>query len=303
MTPDMKRYETYLQRLYKNRQESPETEMLGQATKRFTEPFSIINKKLQATLNMDKASVGAKIMASLQGQQQIQGMAENMSDKAVTMRSERIGKIDESIAQTEANMAAEREREKQEKAAKNTSTLRAGLTAAGFIAAALLAIPTGGITLAAIPAIAGAGALGGLAGQFAGGFVGINKGGHLSADPDEWDMQATVGALQEAGQIGTQMAVDANMKKNLATMSATMPVIGSMIEKMNEKQAPIFAFGLKNAILYGDEPTIKDYLFSWQKQIGALENGVEPESNYWDIMRSPVGENDNEYNYRKGGGL
>jgi hypothetical protein len=214
-------YDRYLKRLQSQKNERPELEMVSRGIRSLSEPFTAMNRQLARTLNMDNASLGAKIVAQQRGQMQIHGMAEQMGSQAQQQYAQRNQQLDTEIAKAEA-MA---EQERAQKAQKNTQMLRAGISAAGMIVGAALAIPTGGLSL-----VAGA-ALGGGLGSALGGFVGIGKGGQLSVDPEDWDMNATVEGLQQAGSIYASEATSRKMQTATQEVTTKMP---ALVKKMQE---------------------------------------------------------------------
>jgi len=197
-------WQNYLTKLSSTRSEQPELKAMSITNRTFTEPFSVLNRKMQGILNMDNASVGAKIQAALKGQQQVQNMQEQMSDKALTMQSDRIAQQDTEIAKAQLAVDQEQEQLKAERQAKNTQILRKGLEVAGSITGLVLGH---GSTSAM--------SLGGSIGKTASSFFGIDKSGHVTADPEQWDMDQAVAGLQETGGI---LARQANTKQTQSKM-------------------------------------------------------------------------------------
>jgi hypothetical protein len=281
-------YEKYLQRLQSQKMDRPELDIMSRNIRSLSEPFSSMNRQLSRAMTVDNASIGSKIMANFQGQQQIQSMASDFGAQAQQAAQQRNEKLDDKIFQAEQAV----EQEKKAKAAKNTQMLRAGLSAVGMIAGGLLAIPTGGLSI-----VAGA-AIGGGIGGALGGFAGIDKGGHLSVDPEEWDMNATVEGLQQAGSVYASETTSNKIKQDAKDLVKNAGAMSQKIQQMPENVATELLQRRNIAISVNDLDMVKQIdneVLNWQPY-------VNPNINKQTIRNNLYPPNANDYLYDTYGG-
>jgi hypothetical protein len=112
---------------------------------------------------------------------------------------------------------------------------------------------TGGASM-----LAGA-ALGGAIGQTASGFMGINKDGKLSLDPDEWDMDTI-----EQGMVSTvtQLATNANQRAMKNTFGAYAENSGRIMKYINDNpnNATQVMFDIQRLLSGGNEVELREYI-------------------------------------------
>jgi hypothetical protein len=220
-----------------------------------SQPFNIMNRKMAQMTQAGGASTAAQVAALSEGRQDWNRMQSNMYSQTMDAIGEREERLDTKIAEVELQNEQYKEQQRREKAAKRTGLLRTVVSGIGMAAGAALAPLTGGASM-----LAGA-ALGGAIGQTASGFMGINKDGNLSLNPDEWDM----GTIEQ-GMVSTvtQLATNANQratKKTYDTYSKNSDRIMKYISE-NPDSAMQVRFDLEQLLSNGDEAGLSGYLDS-----------------------------------------
>ena len=195
---------------YKNRltarlQENPEMEMMSRSIAGISLPFQQLNNQLQSSLQQGNATPGAKVLATTRGQQQLQETSSGIYTQAISAKNQRTDALQNEIGKVTMQEEQYDEQKKAEKAAKRTAVLRTALQIAGGVAGGIV----GGIPGAKI----GAGL-----GQSAGGLVGIDKNGHLTAEPDQMDPEAI---MQGAGQVFSAYSTKVN-EKSISDMTVKL---------------------------------------------------------------------------------
>ena len=241
-------YTKYRQRLMGKMQEQPELRLMNRSIASMSQPFQELNNQLQSMLQQGNASPGARVSATLRGQQQLQDERSSIFSQALTTMEQRQGQLGDKFAEVSMKEAELHEQQKQEKADKQTNALRTGLQIAGMVAGIALAPATGGMSL-----MASAG-LGASLGQMAGGFVGLDKNGNLTAKPEQYDTQAIMQGASSA--IGTY-AGHLN-EKNMAAASTELagalsdPMISERLSKMPTEQIALISGQLQYMIQTGN---------------------------------------------------
>lgn len=252
-------YEKYKKRLFTRMQDNPELQLMNQSISKLSRPFQEINNQLQASLQQGNASAGAKVQATLRGQQQLQGVQQQLYEPLLNNMTMRNTQIQEKYADLSMQEEQWEDQQKAEKAQKNTKILRAGLTIAAMAVGALLAAPTGGVSL-----VAGA-SIGASLGTLGGGFMGINKKGNLSVDPDDWDAEAIVqgasGVLSTYASHLNEQSV-AQMSNDFATKMNDPKIMETLATKMPKEQLYLWYGQITGAIMRGDRPTFDQLLNS-----------------------------------------
>lgn len=191
-----KQYDRYLNRLRNIKANRPEMQMYERNTAMMAQPFNILNRKVAQMTQAGGASTAAQVAALNEGRSQWNQMQQQGFGQAMAASAQREGQLDMKIAEVEFAKGQHEAQKKEEKKAKRTAALRAGLQAAGMLIGAAAAPATGGMALLA------SASLGGAIGQTAGGFLGINGKGQLTADPAEWDAEMIMqGLVSTAGQL------------------------------------------------------------------------------------------------------
>lgn len=239
-------YENYLNRLRNIKLNRPEMQVYERNMAQMAQPFNILNRKMGQMTQRGGASTASQVAALNEGRDQWNQMQRQNYGQALDSASQREGAIDMKIAEVSFQNDQYKEQQKKEKAAKRSDTLRTILSGVGMAAGAALAIPTGGMSL-----MAGA-ALGGAIGQTASGFMGIDKDGNLSVDPDDWDVNVIEQGLTSTV---TQLASNANQQttKNMMGMISSQAGNISQYVMSNPDMANVFLFQIENAMQSGNE--------------------------------------------------
>lgn len=245
-------FETYLNRLRNIKASRPEMRVYEQNLSRLAQPFNILNRKMASLTQRGGASTASQVAALNEGREQWNQMQRESYNTAVESAGKREEAIDLKIADVEMQNEQYKEQKRKEKAANRSGILRTVLSGIGMGAGALLAAPTGGMSM-----LLGS-ALGGAIGQTASGFMGINKDGNLSLDPDEWD----IGAIEQ-GLTSTVQSLAANA--NQTETKGKMGLITDNATKLNQyimdnpDQAPSLQFQLENLIINGSQDDMDNW--------------------------------------------
>ena len=203
-------YERYLNRLRGIKASRPEMKLYERSIASMAAPYNILDRKVAQMTQAGGASTAAQVAALNEGRSQWNQLQQEGYTQALQTATNREAALDTKIAEVEFANEQYKEQKKAEKAAKRSEALRTGLQVAGMIAGAALAAPTGGMSL-----MMGA-SLGGSIGQVAGGFVGVNKKGNLSMNPEEWDTGLISQGLASTASI---LSTHANQQDTKAMMA------------------------------------------------------------------------------------
>lgn len=246
-------YENYLNRLRNIKSSRPEMRVYEQSLSRLAQPFNVLNRKMASLTQRGGASTASQVAALNEGRNQWNQLQQENYGTAVQAAGNREQAIDLKIADVEMQNEQYKDQQRKEKAAKRSGLLRSIISGVGMGAGALLAAPTGGMSM-----LLGS-ALGGAIGQTASGFMGINADGNLSLDPDEWD----VGAIEQ-GLVSTvqSLATNANEQEMKAKMGLLTENAGNFSKYINANpdQAPILQFQLENYLLNGSQGDLETWL-------------------------------------------
>jgi hypothetical protein len=237
-------YEKYLNRLRNIKTSRPEMQVYERNMAKLAEPYNILNRKMAQMTQAGGASTAAQVAALNEGRQQWNTLQQDNYSQALGAASQREERIDTKIAEVEFQNDQYKDQQRREKSAKRTGALRTALSGIGMAAGAALAIPTGGMSM-----LAGA-ALGGAIGQTASGFMGINKDGNLSLDPEEWDTGVIEQGLTSAV---TQLATNASQRETRDKLGLINDQAGgiSRFIQDNPDAAPVISFQIMNTLENG----------------------------------------------------
>lgn len=241
-------YSKYKQRLFSKIQENPELRLMNKAIAQTAMPFQELNNQLQSSLQMGNASPGAKVAATLRGQQQLQDERQQMYGQAVDAMQNRTGQLEDKLGEVMMKEEEWRQAEIEQKAAKRTAALRTGLQIAGMVIGTIATAGVGGMGI-----LAGMGIGGGI-GQMVGGVTGIDKDGNLSVDPENFDTEAIIQGAVGAASTYSQYANEKQMKSVMATVTQKLssPEVMAAFDKMKPEQVVLYGTMLQNAINSGD---------------------------------------------------
>lgn len=246
-------YENYIKRLRSIRTMRPEMRVYERTIARMAEPFNIMNRRIAQTTKAGGASTAAQVAALSEGRRDWNRAQTEMYGQTMDAIGEREMQIDTKIAEVEFQNEQYKEQQRREKAAKRSGLLRTVVSGIGMAAGAALAPMTGGASM-----LAGA-ALGGAIGQTASGFMGINKDGKLSLDPDEWDMDTI-----EQGMVSTvtQLATNANQRAMKNTFGAYAENSGRIMKYINDNpnNATQVMFDIQRLLSGGNEVELREYI-------------------------------------------
>ncbi len=245
-------YETYLNRLRNIKASRPEMRVYQQSLSKLAQPFNILNRKMASLTQRGGASTASQVAALNEGRGQWNEMQRESYGTAVEAAGNREQALDLKIADVEMQNEQYKDQQRKEKAAKRSGILRTVLSGVGMAAGALLAAPTGGVSM-----LLGS-ALGGAIGQTASGFMGINKDGNLSLDPDEWDIGAIEQGLTSTIQSLATNANQAEMKGKMGIMTDKAGQLSQYIMS-NPNQAPALQFQLENIMLNGSQDDLSNW--------------------------------------------
>lgn len=245
-------YSKYKQRLYGQLQENPELDLMNRSIGGLSQPFQEINNQIQSMLQRDNSSPGAKVAATLRGEQQLQDERSTLFGQALGAMEQRKDSILNKVAEIDIRSEEWENQQEELKAKRKTSILRTGLQLAGMAVGAIATAATGGIA-----PLVGA-AIGGGIGQTAGGFMGIDKDGNLSTSPENFDaeaiMQGASGAIGAYAGYANEKKIN-GMAGTLATAMATPEFIDAA-GKMPSEQLALWSGQFQSAIMRGDEATL-----------------------------------------------
>lgn len=245
-------YETYLNRLRNIKSSRPEMRVYEHNLSRLAQPFNILNRKMASLTQRGGASTASQVAALNEGRGQWNQMQRESYGTAVESAGKREEALDLKIADVEMQNEQYKDQQRKEKAAKRSGILRTVLSGIGMGAGALLAAPTGGMSM-----LLGA-SLGGAIGQTASGFMGINKDGNLSLDPDEWDIGAIEQGLTSTVQSLATNANQAEMKGKMGIMTNNAGQL-SQYMMSNPDQATALQFQLENLMLNGSQDDLSNW--------------------------------------------
>lgn len=237
-------YENYLNRLRNIKLNRPEMKVYERSIQSMSQPFNILNRKMASLTQRGGASTASQVAALNEGRSQWNNFQREGYNAAINAAGQREQGLDMEIARVEMQNDAFKEQESKEKAAKRTAALRTGLQVGGMALGALLAAPTGGMSL-----LAGA-SLGGAIGQTASGFMGIGKDGQLTADPEEWDVDTIGQGISSTAQTLAFNANQTETKNKMNLLSGAAPAINNYI-MANPDQAATFSYQLQSVIMNG----------------------------------------------------
>ena len=249
---------------YKNRltarlQENPEMEMMSRSIAGISLPFQQLNNQLQSSLQQGNATPGAKVLATTRGQQQLQETSSGIYTQAISAKNQRTDALQNEIGKVTMQEEQYDEQKKAEKAAKRTAVLRTALQIAGGVAGGIISAP-GGLAGITFGAKTGAGL-----GQAAGGLVGIDKNGHLTAEPDQMDPEAI---MQGAGDVLGAYSEKVN-EKSISDMtvqlSETMqsPEFIKSTENWTPQQWALNGSLIQSALLRGDRSFLDRFMANY----------------------------------------
>jgi hypothetical protein len=243
-------YTKYKQRLASQMQTNSSLRNMNKSIARFSQPFQELNNQMQSSLQQGNATLGAKLLATIRGQQQVHGMNEQMyltGQEGAEMRRQ---SIQDKITDISLQEDAWKQQQKEQKRQAQTGALRTGAQILGAAA---------GLALGGVGSIA----LGSAAGSLVGGAVGIDKSGNITAKPEQWD---TGMMMQGATEIAGSLVNQANEKKvsgMYQRFSQDMPKIAPMMEKMSANEFNMFYPQIISAMQRGDmdayEALLKPY--------------------------------------------
>lgn len=242
----------YKNRLIARLQENPEMEMMSRSIAGISLPFQQLNNQLQSSLQQGNATPGAKVLATTRGQQQLQETSSGIYTEAISAKNQRTDALQNEIDKVTMQEEQYDKQKKAEKAAKRTRVLRTALQIVGGVAGGIV----GGIPGAKI----GAGL-----GQAAGGIAGIDKNGHLTAEPDQMDPEAI---MQGAGQVFSAYSTKVN-EKSISDMTVRLsdtmqsPEFIKATESWTPQQWALNGSLIQSALLRGDESFINRFMANY----------------------------------------
>jgi hypothetical protein len=246
-------YENYLNRLRNIKANRPEMRVYEHNMASLSQPFNILNRKVAQMTQAGGASTAAQVAALNEGRGQWNQMQQHNYGQALDAAGRREGQVDMKIAEVEFQNDQYKEEQRREKAARRSGLLRTVISGIGMAAGAVLAPLTGGASM-----LAGA-ALGGAIGQTASGFMGVNKDGNLSLNPDEWDMNTI-----EQGMMSTvtQLATNANQRAAKNTFGAYSENSGRIMKYINDNpnSATQIMFDIQRLLSGGNEVELREYI-------------------------------------------
>lgn len=248
-------YETYLNRLRNIKANRPEMKVYERNLSAMAQPFNLLNRKMASLTQRGGASTAAQVAALNEGRGQWNQLQQQGYGQALDAAGKREEGLDLKIAEVEMQNEQFKEAQSKEKAAKRTSALRTGLQVGGMALGALLAAPTGGMSL-----LMGA-SLGGVIGQTASGFMGVNKDGNLTTNPEEWDTELIGQGLSSTAQVLTTNANQMDTKNKLNFVSANAGKLGAHIMS-NPANAPMIQFQFENLMKNGSMSDIEAWFNS-----------------------------------------
>jgi len=249
-------YTKYRQRLASQMQTNPELNLMNKTIAGLSSPFQEMNNQLQSVLQQTNASAGARVAATVRGQQQLQDERQGMYSKAVDAMSARTTQLTDKFAEVSMKEAELAEQQKIEKSEKRTGAMRTGLKIAGMVIGGALAAPTGGMSL-----MAGLSIGGGL-GQMAGGAMGIDKQGNLSMDASQFDPEAIItGAATAVGSyVGHLNETKLNEMSKTIADKLSDPNTVKAVNEMSPAAIGLLRGQLESAVLRGDQETVDSLL-------------------------------------------
>lgn len=253
-------YERYLSRLRNLKASRPEMQVYERNMAQMAEPYNILNRRMAQMTQAGGASTASQVAALNEGRGQWNQMQQQNYGQAVDAVSKREGQIDAKIAEVEFQNEQYKEEQRRRKAARRSGLLRTVVSGIGMAAGAVLAPLTGGASM-----LAGA-ALGGAIGQTASGFMGINKDGNLSLNPDEWDMGAIEQGLASTASILATSANQNATKNKVGILSSNADKISRYILE-NPDMAPSIQFQIESIM---DGGTAEDLRILLER----LSNGI-----------------------------
>lgn len=245
-------FENYLNRLRNIKANRPEMRVYEKSISKLAQPYNILNRKMASLTQRGGASTASQVAALNEGRNQWNELQRDSYGTAVESAGKREEALDLKIADVEMQNEQYKDQQRKEKAAKRSGILRTVLSAVGMGAGALLAAPTGGMSM-----LLGS-ALGGAIGQTASGFMGINKDGNLSLDPDEWDIGAIEQGLTSTVQSLATNANQAEMKGKMGMLSDNAGAYSKYIDA-NPGQAAALQFQLENIMLNGSQEDLSNW--------------------------------------------
>ena len=158
-------FQKYLERKKKERALSPHQQQIGRVGSMLSQPYQDMSKQIEYGLERGGAPLATKFDTALQQQQQLAGMLGQQYEGAVTRDIERKDILTRDISELEFKSDIFEEQKKKEDEAKEQKWWQVGAQAAGAGLGALLAAPTGGLSVLA-GAQLGSAVGGGVAGAF-----------------------------------------------------------------------------------------------------------------------------------------
>lgn len=239
-------YSRYRKRLASQLQNNDSLRFMNQSIKRFSQPYQEMNNQIQAALNRGNASVGAKLLATIRGGQQVHGMAEQMYLTGQNQAQQRKDTIVDKIGEINLQEDIYEKQRKAEKRAKQTGALKTGISAGlGLLGAGIGSLVPG------IGTIAGAGFGSGL-GNILGGMMGIDSRGNLSAKPEDWDAGMMLSGASEIAGSYAGMVNEKRVSNMYNRLSTDLPKAMPMIDKMSSNQFNLFYGQMLSALQRGD---------------------------------------------------
>ena len=246
-------YERYLNRLRGMKTRRPEMQIYERNMALMAEPYNILNRKMAEMTQSGGASTAAQVAALNEGRGQWNQIQQQNYGQALDSASRREEQIDARIADVEFQNDQYKDQQRRLRASRRTGVLRTAISGLGMALGAALAIPTGGMSM-----LAGS-ALGGAIGQTASGFMGINKDGNLSLDPEEWDVNTI-----EQGLVSTvtSLASNANQAETKNKLSAVTDNSASLFEYIgkNPDAATQIRFDIDMLIRNGSYEQLRNYI-------------------------------------------